>query len=214
MRGGELLGLDLDSIDFLRRTVTVRRQLVRVRHPAYGDGKGPAWGPPKTATSARTLDVPRWALDEVSAYLARHPAQPITLPVVDTPKVTSRTGSLVFTTATGRPILRTALAAAWNRTCARAGIESRRGVGMHALRHHVASLLIDGGESVKVVQAQLGHATTAETWDTYAHLFPDTDGRVRGVLESAWQAGPEGSSTPDGGETGATEAPGTGSDPL
>ncbi len=42
--------------------------------------------------------------------------------------------------------------------------------GMHALRHYYASLLIRFGESVKTVQARLGHATAAETLDTYSHL--------------------------------------------
>jgi integrase len=33
-----------------------------------------------------------------------------------------------------------------------------------------ASLLIRHGESVKTVQARLGHASAAETLDTYGHL--------------------------------------------
>jgi integrase len=48
------------------------------------------------------------------------------------------------------------------------------------------------GESVKVVQARLGHATAAETLDTYSHLWPDSDDRtptaidkVLGASESA-----------------------------
>jgi integrase len=188
LRGGELRGLDLGCIDFLRRTVAVERQLVKVVHPKYDGKRGPAWGPPKTARSRRTLDVPQWALDEVSAHLARRPAVEITLPVVDTPRVESRTGHLVFTTAHGRPISGSGLAAAWDRTIERAGVPKTKGQGVHALRHHVASLLIDARESVKVVQAQLGHATAAETWDTYSHLFPDTEGRVRGVLQAAWGA--------------------------
>jgi integrase len=46
---------------------------------------------------------------------------------------------------------------------------------MHDLRHFYASLLIRHSESVKVVQARLGHATAAETLDTYSHLWPDQD---------------------------------------
>ena len=37
------------------------------------------------------------------------------------------------------------------------------GTGLHLLRHYYASLLIRYGESVKTVQARLGHATAAET---------------------------------------------------
>ncbi|MCY7343972.1 MAG: tyrosine-type recombinase/integrase [Pseudonocardia sp.] len=51
-------------------------------------------------------------------------------------------------------------------------VEARRGTGFHDLRHYYASLLIRHGESVKTVQRRLGHATPAETLDTYAYLWP------------------------------------------
>ena len=54
---------------------------------------------------------------------------------------------------------------------------------MHDLRHFFASLLIRHGESVKTVQARLGHATAAETLDTYAHLWPDSEDRTREAVD-------------------------------
>jgi integrase len=59
------------------------------------------------------------------------------------------------------------------------------GTGMHDLRHFYASLLIRHGESVKVVQARLGHATAADTLDTYSHLWPDSDDMTRTAVDSA-----------------------------
>ena len=59
-----------------------------------------------------------------------------------------------------------------------------KGTGFHDLPHYYASLLIRHGESVKVVQAQLGHATAAETLDTYSHLWPDRDDRTRVAVDS------------------------------
>ncbi|MCP4385394.1 MAG: tyrosine-type recombinase/integrase, partial [Hyphomicrobiales bacterium] len=50
------------------------------------------------------------------------------------------------------------------------------------LRHFYASLLIDAGEPVKVVQARLGHASASETLDTYAHLWPDNEERTRAAV--------------------------------
>ena len=55
---------------------------------------------------------------------------------------------------------------------------------MHALRYHYASLLIRHGESVKVVQARLGHASASETLDTYAHLWPDSEDRTRAAVDA------------------------------
>ena len=46
---------------------------------------------------------------------------------------------------------------------------------MHELRHYYALLLIRHGESVKTVKRRLGHATAAETLDTYSHVWPDPD---------------------------------------
>jgi hypothetical protein len=58
------------------------------------------------------------------------------------------------------------------------------GTGFHQLRPFYASLLIRHGESVKTVQAPLGHATASETLDTYSHLWLDSDDRTRTAVDS------------------------------
>lgn len=35
------------------------------------------------------------------------------------------------------------------------------------------------------MQARLGHASAAETLDTYSHLWPDSDDRTREAVDSA-----------------------------
>lgn len=66
----------------------------------------------------------------------------------------------------------------------RAWAPAVKGVGLpvgtrfHELCHFYASLLIDGGESVKAVQVPLGHATAEETLNTYAHLWPESEERT------------------------------------
>jgi hypothetical protein len=35
-----------------------------------------------------------------------------------------------------------------------------------------------------VVQARLGHATAAETLDTYAHLWPDSEDTTRDAIDA------------------------------
>jgi integrase len=37
-----------------------------------------------------------------------------------------------------------------------------------------------------VVQARLGHASAAETLDTYSHLWPDSEDRTRAAVDSAF----------------------------
>jgi integrase len=70
---------------------------------------------------------------------------------------------------------------AWRKAVADAGLPA--GTSYHDLRHFYASLLIDHGESVKVVQERLGHATAAETLDTYSHLWPESEDRTRAAVD-------------------------------
>ena len=42
-------------------------------------------------------------------------------------------------------------------------------------------------ESVKTVQARLGHASASETLDTYSHLWPDSEERTREAVDEAWR---------------------------
>lgn len=51
--------------------------------------------------------------------------------------------------------------------------------------HYFASIQIRGGQSIKVLQALLGHKSTVETWDTYGHLMGDEDTHSRAVVDAA-----------------------------
>ena len=89
-------------------------------------------------------------------------------------------GDLVFI-LDGGPISRQAFGHKWRPVAGEVGLTT--GTGIHSLRHYYASLLIRHGESVKTVQARLGHASAAETLDTYSHLWPDSDDRTREAVD-------------------------------
>ena len=161
MRQGECLGLTVDRLDFLRRVVHVDRQLVTVT------GRPSFLTAPKTAASVRTIPLPQVVLDALAAHLGAFP------PLGD---------GFVFVTAAGNPIRRTAFGDVWRAAVKAAGAPA--GTGFHQLRHFYASLLIRHGESVKTVQARLGHASASETLDTYSHLWPDSDDRTRTAVDS------------------------------
>lgn len=160
MRQGECFGLTVDRVRFLERTVTVDRQLVTLQKQA------PTFGPPKTSASNRTIPLPQVVVDALAAHLAAFPAEP---------------DGLVFTLA-GKAITRQTFGHKWRPAAETAGLPT--GTGFHALRHYYASLLIRHGESVKTVQARLGHASAVETLDTYSHLWPDSDDRTRDAIDS------------------------------
>lgn len=108
-------------------------------------------------------------LDALASHLARYPAA---------------SDGYVFTDDDGQPLRRTSFSReVWRPAVKAAGAPA--GTGFHDLRHSYASLLIRHGESVKAVQARLGHATAAETLDTHAHLWPDADDTTRAARDSA-----------------------------
>jgi integrase len=160
IRQGEALGLSIDRVDFLRRALTVDRQLVTL------PGRPPYLAAPKTQASVRTIPLPQLVVDALAAHLAVWPAD-----------------ALLFTTEVGTPIRRTAFSArVWRPAVKAAGLPTS--VTFHALRHFYAPLLIRHGESVETVQARLGHASAAETLDDYSHLWPDSDDRTRAAVDS------------------------------
>ena len=175
MRQGEILGLDLDRVDFLRRQVRVDRQLVTV------PGRPTFLGPPKTPASVRTIPLPQVAVDALAEHVAKFPPKSIELVWEREGKSETIRSALLFPTADGRPWGRSRFSAAWRQVTKAAGTQP---VDFHELRHFYASLLIRHGESVKVVQARLGHASAAETLDTYSHLWPDNEDRTRAAIDS------------------------------
>jgi integrase len=78
-----------------------------------------------------------------------------------------------------------------------AGVPQDRQNGMHALRHFYASVLLDGGESIKALAAYLGHADPGFTLRTYTHLMPTGEERTpgRSILSSAKIRWPHGLAT-------------------
>jgi len=161
LRQGELFGLTLPHVDFLRRSLRVEQQLVLLA------GAPPYLAPPKTEASRRTVPLPAVVLEALARHLEQFPTGP---------------DELVFTNERGEAIRRNHWSDVW-RPAAEAA-EMPAGTTMHDLRHYYASLLIRHGESVKVVQSRLGHASAAETLDTYSHMWPDNEDRTRAAVDA------------------------------
>jgi len=179
LRQGEVFGLEVRHVDFLKRSLRVEQQMVSI-----SGGGPPQVGPPKTASSVRSIPLP----EVVIAALAQH----FNLMGLDP----TMEGRLVFTNERGEPIRRTHFADAFRRAATAAELPT--GTRFHELRHYYASLLIRYGESVKVVQARLGHASAAETLDTYSHLWPDSEDLTRQAVDAAFGVPPPGVASADG----------------
>ena len=88
---------------------------------------------------------------------------------------------MVFRGSGGQLLRRSAFGNLWRRVNTEAGVEGRTS---HSLRHYHASHLIRHRKSVKAVQARIGHASAAETLDTYSHLWPDSDDKTREAVDA------------------------------
>lgn len=180
LRQGEIFGLSLDEVDFLRRVVHVRQQVKLYRAVT------PVYGPPK-AGKLRTIPLPRQVAVALAAHLEEFPAVEITLPW-QAPDWKPRTYALIFTGDKGGPCNRSAFnTKVWIPARRAAGIPDGDddAAGMHQLRHHYASILLAGGVDIKRVQSYLGHHSAAFTIDVYGHLMPGDEERTLRQIEAA-----------------------------
>jgi integrase len=161
MRRGEILGLTLDRIALDFGTIRVDRQLARSSRVGM-----PVWGLPKTESSTRTIPVGDVVVDAIKQHVE---------------DFGQHESGLLFTTDLGSFVGTSTLHGAWQRAARRVGTDATP----HDLRHYFASVQIRGGQSIKVLQALLGHKSAVETWDTYGHLMGDEDDRSRAVIDAA-----------------------------
>lgn len=161
MRRGELLGLTLDRVAFDFATIRVDRQLSRMSR-----SDSVLFGPPKTESSTRTIPVAKVVLDAISDHIAAY---------------AHHESGLIFTAESGSPLTTSTIHTAWQKAARQIGVQATP----HDLRHYFASVQIRAGQSIKVLQALLGHKSAVETWDTYGHLMGDEDDRSRTVIEDA-----------------------------
>ncbi|MFC0864113.1 hypothetical protein ACFHYQ_17605 [Sphaerimonospora cavernae] len=101
-------------------------------------GRKPYLGPPKTKTSARTVELP----DVVSVALARHletygPVEVEINDETDPRKPVRRTVRLLFSLPTLNPIHRATWSHYWSPPARSAGIP--KGTGLHCLRRYLAT---------------------------------------------------------------------------
>ncbi len=184
MRSGELLGLRWGDIDFSKRQIRIERALhYDETLPAgeryvIGSVKG---GRPRTVTFDATCDhlIQAWRR-ELPPLLAGGAGNVTALRGL-------RSHDPVFPSRPGRAATQSGLHSSFLRAQkhyrnAHPALDLPR-LNVHELRHTHASLLFEAGQSVKVVQERLGHASAQVTLNTYAHLLHDAQSRAAAALE-------------------------------
>lgn len=155
-RAGELCGLRVRNIDFLRKEIHIVEQ-IKERTGVHGDLK--------SGSKPRTVPVSDETLKDIEAYLAANPRQP---------------EECLFLTSERKPIRSSRMGNRFSRLAKRYGYTFT----LHSLRHFYASQLIASGCPINIVQKALGHATPAMTLNTYVHLLDDHNERLRDSVRS------------------------------
>jgi integrase len=146
LRQGELLGLQVEDIEFATGHLNVRRALEVV------SGQGLQLTQPKTQKSRRRIRIPRPALEVLKAHVT----------------ALGRKDGFLFVTTVGTPIRARDLVIQFKGILERAGLPDIR---FHDLRHLCATLHLMAGTNPAVVAQILGHSTITLTLQTYSHVL-------------------------------------------
>jgi len=197
LRSGELLALRWGDIDFGKRQMRIERALHYDETLAPGERYviGPVkGGRPRTISFDATCErlLQNWRRDLPLRLVGG--ADNVT------PLHGLRADDPIFPSRPGRAATQSSLHSCFlrlQRDYRRAHPEEDLPrLTVHELRHTHASLLFEAGQSVKVVQERLGHASAQVTLNTYAHLLHDAQSRAAAALEELLSGGP-GSATSD-----------------
>lgn len=160
LRWGEIAGLRVKHLTLLKRRILVRENAVEVgRKIVVGSLKN---------YEIRDVPIPRFLVDILAAHCnGKGP------------------DDLLFTAPrVGGYIRRPKSGKSWFHTAVKSiGIEGR--FTPHDMRHTSASLAVQAGANVKVIQRMLGHKSASLTLDVYADLFDDDLDSVAEAMDVA-----------------------------
>jgi integrase len=162
LRRGEVLALSWNDVNLQNSQMQVKASLSANKQR----------GSLKTIKSQRTLDLNPVALAILKRQKARQNLERLSLG-----ELYSQTGwDPVFTNESGSPVCPRGLLRTLQNAASKAGLTtgSLGSIGIHTLRHFVASKLLTSGVDILVVSRILGHDSIQTTVDIYGHMEDST----------------------------------------
>lgn len=157
MRRSEILALRWKDIDFKRKKLYVKRALVRKK------GEGAVIKEiPKNSSSRRAIDIAERITNELKKLQIEQNEQKL----IYGEKYNREDGDLIFCHLDGTR-LSPKLPTKWMKILVKE--TDLEGCTPHTLRHTHATLMLENGTKIKVVQERLGHSTSRTTNDIYVH---------------------------------------------
>lgn len=172
LRIGEALALDWDDFDSDQRTLEVRRALQRQT------GKGLVFVETKTEKSRRTVALPEFTAEALVQHKARQDEHRRLL------GPNWRGINLIFCTDDGAPLDGTNVYRTFRHILETNGLPK---VGLHALRHSAASLMLEQDVPLKVVQQILGHSSYHLTANTYSHVTRELQRKAAKLIDEKFR---------------------------
>ena len=154
LRRSEVLGLKWDSVDFVRKTLTIKHTVVRGSKIIEKDST-------KTECSYRTFPLSH-VIEEMirdQKFMEEENRKKFGKAYEE--------NEYIFKQDTGKPYRPDSLSRMFGKLLDKYGLPKIR---FHDLRHSCASLLISHGYQIKDVQEWLGHADIQTTANIYGHL--------------------------------------------
>jgi len=163
LRFGEVLGLQLQDIDFEKEILTINRTVV-------DQGGHTSIGPPKTALSKRQLMLS----DNMKNELKKH---------IEREQIKNKNQHL-FTNGNGELVRRgNYRSRVFQPALKQIGLE---GITFHGLRHSAATEWIAAGIDPKTVQHKLGHTNPKITLELYTHYSTQADKQATELLDEIY----------------------------
>ncbi|WP_067671666.1 tyrosine-type recombinase/integrase [Nocardia miyunensis] len=157
MRRGELMGL---------RVKNIRDGEIHVTEQMIMGASVRKFGPLKTKKARRRIPIGTEVQAAIDRHLKAFPVQ--------------STSETLFRDPSGLAWRRSTFGWRWDRIRTAGGLPNLR---FHELRHYYASLLIYGGEDVRVVMERMGHASAEETLTRYARLWPGNAAKTNTIVD-------------------------------
>ncbi len=168
MRFSELRGLCWSDVDWIKGTITVKRQINQVPR------SGPTVGAPKTHSGIRIIRLGGTTLDMLREQQVRLEAE--RWQAGDSWKA----NDLVFPSKVGSPFVPVSVQVDFHNALRAANLPQIR---FHDLRHTAASLMLSNGVPALVVSKMLGHSSPTITLGIYAHASLDMQDQAASVMD-------------------------------
>ena len=165
LRLGELIALTWDKIDLNNGIIEVSVTTTTIKnHNSVNNERKTSiiTGTPKTEKSKRFVPMPDDVIEVLKKWKKNQTEEKLAS------KDYKNYDNHVFTWEDGRPVRADWLSSYFSKLIHKLGYNN---ITFHKLRHSYATMLLEAGEEMKVIQKNLGHSDLSTTSEIYTHVL-------------------------------------------